>query len=724
MTKSLLMFCCLLAAIWAPPSQAASGKDSGRKATQLESVSAVSLEQGTRITVVADGIIEDYDAFALDHPPRIVFDLPGVKSRYKGRRSVSVGTESVSQVRYYGHPDKVRLVVDTRKADLAAYAAYPAAEGLTIYVGADRASDTDAMQSGKKRPKANRLSGLTVDWVEETIVVKLTADGEVDNYESFALETPPRIVFDLFQLKSPHRRPQEMATGLPMVKGVRYYGYPDKVRLVLDTSTELLSAFRAEPTPDGLEIRVGSAEPVETVTDKTPAKASRTALSAGKAVSKPVSAPKSIRTATRKKQRDSASRRPATRPKGLSLAQTVELAIGANIDLKSSQEGIKAAIAAKRIQETVFLPTLSARYHYLHSYEEKGSPLFGITSPQDQYTFVGTLTQPLFSGLSNINQYQAAKMGIELAKYNEDLLRQAVILAAKQAYFSLLKTQKLVAVSKQAVEQLEAHKNVANNFYQVGMIPLNDLLKAQVELANVRQAHVATQNNLNIAKSNLNLILRRDINAPIEIVDVTRYTPFRKSITYCLQTAETNRIEVAMAALDVKIKEREVKIARKDYFPSVNLQANVYARGTDWGVNGGPGIGDSSSWDVSAVASWNFWDWGRSAQVVKAKRVGLNQAQLQRDEIIDNIRLEVKQAFLRTKEAEKNIATVETAIEQAEENYRISEERYKEQMVTSTDVLDAQTLLSKTMTNYYNALYDFKISKAALHKAMGLEVME
>ena len=63
-------------------------------------------------------------------------------------------------------------------------------------------------------------------------------------------------------------------------------------------------------------------------------------------------------------------------------------------------------------------------------------------------------------------------------------------------------------------------------------------------------------------------------------------------------------------------------------------------------------------------------------------------------------------------------------IEQAKESFRISEERYKEQMATSTDVLDARTLLSKTMTNYYNALYDFKISKAALYRAMGREVME
>ena len=72
----------------------------------------------------------------------------------------------------------------------------------------------------------------------------------------------------------------------------------------------------------------------------------------------------------------------------------------------------------------------------------------------------------------------------------------------------------------------------------------------------------------------------------------------------------------------------------------------------------------------------------------------------------------------------KNITTIETAIEQARENVRINEERYKEQVATSTDVLTAQTLLFSTMNNYYRALYDFQISKASLNREMGQETFE
>ena len=115
---------------------------------------------------------------------------------------------------------------------------------------------------------------------------------------------------------------------------------------------------------------------------------------------------------------------------------------------------------------------------------------------------------------------------------------------------------------------------------------------------------------------------------------------------------------------------------------------------------------------------------GSNIYGVKEKHSRLSQAQLRKKQILDNIQLEVKKAYLRTQEAERAIITVEKAIEQAKENFRINQERYKEQVSTQNDVLIAQTLLSRTMTNYYNALYAFKISKATLYRAIGQEVVE
>jgi outer membrane protein len=419
----------------------------------------------------------------------------------------------------------------------------------------------------------------------------------------------------------------------------------------------------------------------------------------------------------------------------LSLKETIEMAIEANLNLKQSREEVLAAEETRKASITRFLPTLSASYDYLHRNKELTQELTGIgpvpepapefvVRPDDQYTFKTAFNQPIFRGFSLINQYRIADLGLDAAEFSEKVTRQDVILDAKNAFYSVLKTEKLLEVAEQRITQIAAQKDVAENFYEVGMSPLNDLLEAQASLANARQDFIVTQNNLAIARSQFNIVLRRPVNAEVKIEDVLDYTPFIYDFDYCLDTARENRLEITLADLEIEIAEKEVALAKGEYYPSVNLRGNYTRTGDDYHAHGGEGISDAASWEVQAIAEWTFWEWGRTHYSVREKRHRLTQAQYRRSQIMDNIELEVKTAFLRTKESEKNIITVEKAIEQAKENFRINQERFKEQVATTTDVLDAQTLLSNTLTNYFNALYDFKISKATLYRSMGQEVME
>jgi len=299
------------------------------------------------------------------------------------------------------------------------------------------------------------------------------------------------------------------------------------------------------------------------------------------------------------------------------------------------------------------------------------------------------------------------------------LVRQDIVFNAKRIYFLLLQAQKLKVVAEEAVTMLEAQTEVAVNYHEVGMTPLNDLLKTKVELANARQDLVAAQNNLEIARANFNLLLRRPIGTSVTPMDVLDFEPFSRSLMECLEAAGQSRVEVAVADLDIQISEKEVTLTKKDYYPTVQVQGNYYKQGTDWLVDGGEGISDSSFWDIQAQARWDFWQWGKTGHGVAEKKSKLAEARLRRTELLDNIQRQVKQAWLKADEFEKNIVTVQSAIDQAQEGFRISEALFKEQMATSTDVLDARTQLSETMTRYYNALYDFQIAVAALDRAMG-----
>jgi outer membrane protein TolC len=405
------------------------------------------------------------------------------------------------------------------------------------------------------------------------------------------------------------------------------------------------------------------------------------------------------------------------------LKQTIESALKANLGLKSFKEETAAALAVKKARRTQFFPTFSASYGYNRFDAETVTSGFTAV-PKEEYRFVTSFSQPIFTGFSLLRQYDIANLGLDRAKVRERLKRQDIILDAKNAYFQLLQTQKLHDIAQKTVVQIRAQKEVADNFYQVGMTPLNDLLQAQVELANAKQELIVAKNNLDNAESNYNTLLRRPINTPVVLKDILDYSPFEETLEYCLLQAEKNRFEIRIADMEIEIAQKELDLTKKDYYPSIDLKGNYFKHGTEWEVDGGEGIYDPSGWNIEAVAKWNFWEWGRTSYGVKEKHSRLSQAQLNKKEILDNIHLEVKTAYLRTQEAERAIQTVEKAIEQAKENFRINQERYKEQISTQTDVLIAQTLLSRTMTNYYNALYAFKISKATLYRAIGQEVLE
>ena len=405
------------------------------------------------------------------------------------------------------------------------------------------------------------------------------------------------------------------------------------------------------------------------------------------------------------------------------LKQTIADALAANIGLQSSQEKTKAALASHKAQRSQFFPTFNATYQF--SRDDEASRIGTLVlSPKREYSFVTTVTQPLFRGFSLVNQFKISSLGLDVAQINEKLIRQDIVFNAQKTYFSLLEAQKLFDIAQKTVTQLKAHKEVAQNYYQVGMTPLNDFLQAQVELANTEQDLIVAKNNLENAESGFNLLLRRPLNTPVEIEDVLDYASFKQDLDFCLAEAEKNRLEIKVSELEVEIAQKELTLARKGYYPSIDLKGSYFKNGTDWDADGGEGITDPSGWNILATASWNFWEWGRTAYGAKEKHARLCQVQLRKKDILDNIHFEVKNAYLKTQEAEKAIVTVEKAIEQAKENFRINEERYKEQVATSTNVLDAQTLLSRTMTNYYKALYVFQISKAALYRAMGQEMIE
>ena len=269
--------------------------------------------------------------------------------------------------------------------------------------------------------------------------------------------------------------------------------------------------------------------------------------------------------------------------------------------------------------------------------------------------------------------------------------KRDLVLQVRVGYFNILKAEKFFDVAKQAVKQFEAQLEVTKAFFEVGIVAKNDVLQAEVRLANARQALVKAENDLATAKASFNILLRREINTPLEVVDILGYKAFPLTFEQSLEEALRQRPEIKTAQLNIDQAKENVKVARSGFFPTISLNG-AYNRLSD--AVGLDGDLRSEAWTVQALATFTLWNWGNTAFKVGENKVKVTQAEDSKTQLIESITLEVKNDYLNMLVAEKNIRVAETAIEQAEENLRMNEERYKYQVATQTDVLDAVTLTS------------------------------
>jgi len=398
----------------------------------------------------------------------------------------------------------------------------------------------------------------------------------------------------------------------------------------------------------------------------------------------------------------------------LTLEESIKIALERNLKLHSAIEGIVGSEFRREAAKADFLPKWTGEY----SYTKYNSPtsIGNAGKDRDLSNFNTSIKQPLFSGGSITSNYRLEKLGVDLSSNNVEVVKRDIVLQAREGYFNILRAEKFLGVAQQSVKQFEAQLEVTKAFFEVGIVPKNDLLQAEVKLANARQGLVKAENDLAVARASFNTLLRREINAPLSVVDILQYKPFPLRFEESLEEALQKRPEIKTAGLNIDQAKENVKIARSGFFPTINLTGNYGRTSEEVGL-----MGDlrSEKWTVQALASMTLWDWKKTASKVGESKVKVTQAEDSKIQLVEGVTFEVKQGYLNMLQAEKSIGVAEKSIEQAEENLRMNEERYKYQVATATDVLDAVTLLAQARVNYYSALSDFNVAKARLERAMG-----
>ncbi|MCF8074485.1 MAG: TolC family protein [Desulfarculaceae bacterium] len=403
------------------------------------------------------------------------------------------------------------------------------------------------------------------------------------------------------------------------------------------------------------------------------------------------------------------------------MTQALTMALDYSPNIKQSLAAMDKAASRRKEALTYFLPSFSTSYGWQKTQnppEFRTNTLHVAVNENNIYRWSTGLNQPLFTGFRISSQYELAKLGVDLAEVNLFLAYLDVALKVKEQYFLHLRNIKVVQVAQEAVGQLEAQLQVSRDFHEVGMIPINDVLKTEVRLSDARQRLVSAKNDRALSRARLNRLLGLAVERPLRIKDILKAHPVSLDFQKFRLVAFNERPEIKAVDLQIKQADQSITRAKSGYYPEVNLRASYDFTSND-ATLGGSEYNDPTNWTITTQLDWAFWEWGRTAHQTSQQRADKRRLQAAKQELVDEVALQVKEAVLFLGESQTNIVTATTGVKQAQENYRVTFELYREQLTTNTELLDAQLLLAQARNSYYNALATFNIAEARLQRAMG-----
>lgn len=329
-----------------------------------------------------------------------------------------------------------------------------------------------------------------------------------------------------------------------------------------------------------------------------------------------------------------------------------------------------------------------------------------------------TASLPIFTGGELQGQIGQAKANYRSMLSAEEQAYNEMKETATTGYFNMLNAGNMKALRQESVDRLQAHLDNVVAQYNVGIVARADVLRSEVELANAQQNYITASNQYDVAEATLNNIIGTPLGTTLLLKDRLQYEPYENDMAYCLAYSEQHRPELKQAEYAIDSAEAALVVARSGHMPKVYANAS-----NNWGGNGSDWPGDDDeNWSVGVTASMNVFDSGVTWSKIHAAQENLAKAKESQRQIKDNVELEVRTDYLNLREAEKRITTTQVAVASAEEDYHIAVVRYQAGVGTNIDVMDAQEALTQAKTNYYQALYNYNTSKAALNTSMGVGV--
>ena len=341
------------------------------------------------------------------------------------------------------------------------------------------------------------------------------------------------------------------------------------------------------------------------------------------------------------------------------------------------------------------------------------------TDTRNVYAGAITLTQPLYMG-GKIRAYnKITKYAEELAQEQHHGGMQEVIMSTDQAYWqviSLVNKKKLAEGYLKLLQQLDSD---VEKMINEGVATKADGLSVRVKVNEAEMTLTKVEDGLSLARMLLCQLCGIDLSSPITLADenMEDIPLLTTDPHFDLSTAYENRPEIRSLELATQIYKQKVNVTRAEHLPSIALMGNYMVTN--------PSVFNSfenkfkGMWNVGVMVQIPIWHWGEGIYKTRAAKAEARIAQYQLQDAREKIELQVNQAAFKVKEAGKKLVMSSKNMEKAEENLRYATLGFKEGVIATSNVLEAQTAWLSAHSEKIDAQIDVKLTEIYLKKSLG-----
>jgi outer membrane protein len=407
----------------------------------------------------------------------------------------------------------------------------------------------------------------------------------------------------------------------------------------------------------------------------------------------------------------------------MTLQQFIDEAVRNSAAVHIAGESVSGAESRVREARSVSLPQVSfaSSYTRLSLTSEFDIPNLGhfkFSSP-DNYSFRLGAAQSLFTWGRNKTTIEMSKIGTDIARSGVVLTTQVLAYQIVPIFYGVLFTGEAVKVIDTTLASLDGKLAILEERFRAGLVSDLDIALLKVQTSGLKSQRLDFLNSLNDMMMTFNRIAGRPLESTFVPVASLAFEPFRAEAAVLLAEAVANRPEAILIKNQKELAQTQIALTRTgdkpNFFASFNYE---FRNGYLPNVNKIRGY-----WNAVLAVSYPLFDGNRTRAQVAESQVALRTVEEQASDMEKGFGLEIAQGLADIQSIEDKIAIERTKIEYAEKALKIADERYRNGLLSMTELVDAQNSLDTARLNYLQLVYNHILGRFSLLKAAGRKLV-